>query len=130
VNVPAVRQALADALTDTGWNVTPYVLAQPTPPGIQIIPPGRIYDYSVGLDEWQFVVQAFVSLNTDLGAQMMLDELCTAGASSVKTLLEQDDTLGGLVDSLRVTDQSPGRQVEQPPGNPMLLVEWRVTILG
>lgn len=133
MNIGAVREAIADTLDIPGVNVSPYVLAQPTPPGIQIIPPSVVYDYSMGaslgLDEWMFIVQGFVALTTDIGAQMLLDDLCApAGSSSVKALLEADRTLGGLVETLHVTEQTAGRQVEQPAGNPMLLVEWRITI--
>jgi len=134
VNIAAVRSAMADTLDMDGVQVSPYVLAQPTPPGIQIIPPGVVFNYSMnslldGLNEWTFVVQAFVSLNSDVGAQMLLDELCApSGTQSVRGLLESSNNLGGLVEDLTVTDQTPGRQVEQPPGNPMLLVEWHVTL--
>lgn len=137
MNIGAVRQAIAtvlDAIPNV--NVSAYVLAQPTPPGIQIPPPAPIYDYTMGatnqgLSEWMFVIQGFVALNSDVAAQKVLDTLCApSGAGSVKALLEADKTLGGLVESLRVMDQSPGRQVEQPPGNPLLLVEWHVQVLA
>jgi hypothetical protein len=110
------------------------VLAQPTPPGIQIIPPGVVYDYSMGslssgLNEWLFIIQGFVALTSDIGAQKVLDEMCApSGNSSVKALLEADKSLGGVVETLRVTEQTPGRQVDPGSGNPMLLVEWRVMI--
>src|SRR5262245_1561052 len=135
MNLALVREAMAEALEGTGVNVSPYVLAQPTPPGIQIPPPAVVYNYTYGttngLNEWTFLIQGFVSLNSDRGAQVLLDELCAqTGPLSVKALLEADTTLGGLVDVLTVTDQSPGRQVEQPPGNPMLLVEWHVTVIA
>jgi len=134
MNLPAVRQAIADALQMDGVQVSPYVLAQPTPPGIQIPPPSVSYSYTMGstgsgLNEWEFIIQGFVSLNSDIGAQQLLDDMCaTSGSRSVRALLEADRTLGGTVETLVVTVQDPGRQVEQPPGNPMLLVEWHVTI--
>lgn len=131
MNVALVRASLAAVLEQDGVQTSAYVLAQPTPPGIQILPPAPVYDFSVGHHDWTFTVQAFVALNSDIGAQIMLDEMCaTTGARSVKALLEADRTLGGLVDSLTVRDQTMARQVEQPPGNPMLLVEWHLTIYG
>ena len=135
MNVSAVRQALADRLaTIEAVQVNPYALSQPTPPGFQILPPGRTYDFAMGgangLSEWTFVVQAFVNFGSDVGAQVLLDEMITDGATSVKALLEADKTLGGLVQTLRVLESSPGRMVELPSGNPMLLVEWRVQILS
>ena len=135
MNVATVRAAMATALdTIPNVQVNAYVQAQPNPPGIQIIPPGCVYDYSMGatnqgLSNWTFVVQGFVALNTDIGAQKTLDLMCNpSGPSSVKAALEADLTLGGTVEKLRVTEHSPGRQVEQVPGNPLLLVEWRVLV--
>jgi hypothetical protein len=135
VTLGAIREALADALSVIpGVQVSPYVLAQPTPPGIQIPPPGATYHTTMraggdGINEWEFIIQGFVSLNSDVGAQRVLDELCaTSGPKSVSALLEADLTLGGVVETLIVTSQTGGRQVEQPPGNPMLLVEWHVTV--
>lgn len=126
---------MADALrTIPDVEVNPYAAVQPNPPGIQIIPPACLYDYSMGamiqgLNEWTFIVQGFVALNSDIGAQRTLDLLCNpSGVSSVKAALEADTTLGGTVEKLRVTEHSPGRQVEPVAGNPLLLVEWRVLV--
>ena len=134
MNVTAVRNALADLLEDLGGQASAYVLAQPTPPGFQIPPPAPVHHYAMGqpgMSQWAFVVQGFVALNNDIAAQMILDDWCaTSGTLSVIKALEADKTLGGLVDNVVVTDQTPGRQVEQPPGNPMLLVEWHLTIYG
>lgn len=137
MDVRRVREGLADALAGIpGVQVSPYVLAQPSPPGIQIIPPGATYNYSyggpgVGLSEREFIVQGFVALTSDIGAQILLDDLCAdTGPFSVRAAVELEPTLGGAVHTVTVTSQTPGRQVEQPPGNPMLLVEWHLTIIG
>ena len=120
---------MATALgTITDVQVNAYALAQPTPPGIQILPPAVEYDsaFHRGIDEWTFTVQGFVSLTSDIGSQQVLDGLCApSGSSSVKAALEADNTLGGVVQSLRVVEQSPGRVVDVPGGgSPVLLVEW------
>lgn len=132
MNAAAVRQALADVLEPLSGNASPYVLAQPTPPGFQILPPGLVSRMAMGvpgLCEWEFVVQGFVSLTTDVGAQKLMDEwIATEGVRSVAEAVETDPTLDGTVQKLAVTSSSPARQVEQPPGNPMLLVEWRLTV--
>lgn len=121
---------MADALDALGdLNVNPYVLAQPNPPGLQILPPALSFDFANarGIDEWTFVIQGFVSLgSTDVGSQMILDQLLTP--NGVKAALEADKTLGGLVADLRVTSSGDARVVEPPGGSPMLLVEWRVTM--
>src|SRR5262245_54193773 len=117
-------------------------MAQPTPPGLQILPPSVTYDRTMqgsaaavsrhALDEWMFVVQGFVALTTDLGSQVTLDEMCApSGTRSVKAALETDRTLGGLVSDLHVRGQSPGALVQFPNGgSPMLLVEWQVQVLA
>lgn len=135
MNIAAVRSAMASTLDAAiaGVQVNAYALAQPTPPGIQILPPGVQYDrtFQPGLDEWTFIVQAFVSLSADIGSQKLLDSLCApSGAGSVKDALEADRTLGGTVQALWVTSQSPGQQVSRPEGNPMLLVEWTVQVFA
>lgn len=133
MNIGAVRQAMETTLdVIPGVNVNAYVQAQPTPPGIQILPPSVVYDYAMGIggfSKWTVIIQGFVALTSDIGAQKLLDTMCApAGSNSVKALLEADKTLGGLIDTLQVADQTPARQVEQPPGNPMLLVEWHLSI--
>lgn len=123
--------AAIDTAHGSSLQVNPYALSQPTPPGIQILPPGIAFDFSMGLHSWTFMLQGFVSFTSDIGGQMLLDELIEPGGpASVKTLLEADPTLGGLIDSVRVEDSSPAREVNPTGGNPMLLVEWRAVILA
>ena len=112
--------------------VNAYALAQPTPPGIQILPPAVTYDQAMhrGMDTWVFIVQGFVAMTTDIGSQVLLDQMCApTGASSVKHALESDVTLGGDVFSVHVLNQSPGRVVDFANGtSPMMLVEWQVEV--
>ena len=114
--------------------VNAYALSQPTPPGLQILPPGVQYDQAMhrGLDEWVFIVQGFVAFSTDIGSQVLLDQMCApTGSNSVKAALEADKTLGGVVQSLHVLEQTPGSVVTQTNiGSQMLLVEWRVQVLA
>ena len=129
-----MASALAPISTALGGvQVNPYALAQPTPPGLQILSGGNDYDQAMvrGLDRWTFVIQGFVALNADIGSQVVLDQLCLpSGSKSVKAALEADRTLSVNVESLHVLSQSPARVVETGSGNPMLLVEWTVQILA
>ena len=133
MNVNAVRHAIAEALEHPAMQVNAYAHSQPTPPGLQILPPTVVFDTAMvrGMDTWTFRVQGFVSGN-DRGPQRLLDEFIdTQGDSSVKARLEADKTLGGLVEDLRVTEQTEPRMVESASGgNPMLVVEWNVLIYG
>lgn len=135
MNIDDVRLQMAtalDAIPDV--QVSAYVLASPTPPAIQIFPPGVMYDYSMGstnegLSEWTFMVQAFVALTTDIGSQKLLDRLCApSGGASVKSILEADKTLQATVSTLHVIEQTPGRVVQPIQGSPLLTVEWRVVV--
>lgn len=131
-DLASIRKALATALQSIdNVQVNAYALSQPTPPGLQVIPPGIAYDKAMhrGLDLWTFIVQGFVSFTNDIGSQQLLDQLCaTSGANSVKRAIESDRSLGGVVQQATVIEQTPGRMVEQANGNPLLLVEWRVEI--
>lgn len=134
MNVADVRAGLAAALgVISDVQISPYVLSQPTPPTLQIIPPSVQYDLAMhrGLDEWMFTVQGLVAFSTDLGPQLLLDAMCApTGASSVKAALEADRTLGGVVGDLHVLEQLPGALYTHPnTGSQMLLVEWRVKVL-
>ena len=133
MNINGVRHALADALEHPSFQVNAYAHSQPTPPGLQILPPTCVFDLTLnrGHDEWTFKIQGFVSGN-DRGSQRLLDEFIdTQGDYSVKRRLEVDKTLGGLVEDLRVTEQTEPRMVETTMGgNPMLVVEWNVLIYG
>ena len=63
VNVNAVRHAIAAALATPAMHVSAYAHSQPTPPGVQILPPAVTYDLTMvrGHDEWVFTIQGFVS---------------------------------------------------------------------
>ena len=131
MNVGPVRAAIADTLQNaTGWNCTPWAVAAPTPPGMQVLGPAAEYDlaFSRGLDRWQVIVQAFVSLaEGDLQMQIDLDGLAQPD-TGVKAALEADRTLGGLVQNIRVTDC--GRPAIYTPagGSPMLVLEFTAEV--
>ncbi len=66
------------------------------------------YDTEMGANqgiEWQFDLWVLVSINPDLArAQSTINDYLSAhGRLSLKLALEEDPTLGGLVDELRVT---------------------------
>src|SRR5262249_29888714 len=131
LNVSQLRQGIASNLSIIpDVQISAYALSQPTPPGLQILPPGVQYDRAMhrGLDEWTVIVQGFVSFTSDTGSQVLLDQLCAPnGALSVKAALERDITLAGAVYSVHVLEQSPGSLVSNE-GSPMLLVEWKTQV--
>lgn len=113
-------------------NVNEYAQPAPTPPAIQILPPSVDYDFAMhrGYDTWTFIVQAMVAYTADYSSQRLLDDLMTTGPTSVKTLLEADQTLNGTTASVLVTRHDFRGKVETAQGSPMLLVEFTVEVIA
>lgn len=125
------------------FQVTPYMLANPTPPACAIFAdePGIDYHGTMssdglggmgdagGLVELSFTVQVFVSETADVAAQKKLDAyLEPTGARSIRQALEKEPTLGGACDDLIVRASSGYRRFLREGGGPVLGAEWRVTI--
>jgi len=131
--IEQIRQGLAGNLAAIeGMQISEYMLWRPTPPTIQVFPEAVEYDQSMhgGLDEMHFTIQAFVGTVTDRGAQARLDTLLARnGASSIKTNIEADRTLGGVAQDVRV-ERATGYRVYAPdPGVPPVLgCEWSVLV--
>jgi hypothetical protein len=129
--ITQIREGLAANLAAlAGFQVSAYMLANPTPPAVQIIPGEVTYDLAMhrGLDEITMLVQAFVALSSDIGAQKRLDALLDpTGSNSLKTVVESDRTLGGIVGGLQVTNVT-GYRTAQGANGPILLCEWSVTV--
>ncbi len=129
-----IREGVAANLsTISGVQVSAYMLANPTPPSLQVFPAEVEYDAAMarGLDRWTLTVQAHVGTQTDVGAQKKLDELLApSGSSSVKAAAESDRTLGGVVSDCRVVSCSGYRVYVHPSGTAVLGAEWTVEILA
>lgn len=133
-----LREAIASNLGGfkaQGWQVSAYMLANPTPPAIHVMPSEIIYDKASGrgLDDVELKVQAFVALSSDKGSQMRLDELIDpTGLGSLKTQVESDRSLGGLVGThaTHVTDCSGYQVVPIEGRGPVLMVEWTVAVMA
>lgn len=119
-----IRAGLATNLrSDAGigqdFQVSPYLLGDPTPPCIWVFPDEIDYAQAMqeGLDKWTLVVQAFVGGVADQGAQVVLDQLLApTGAYSVRAAVESDSTLAGVADDLTVT-KCTGYQVYDNPAH-------------
>jgi hypothetical protein len=134
MSLSVLREALAanlDTIPDV--QASAYVMANPTPPMIQVLPAGIGYDRTMGRghDDVTFTVQAIVALTLDVGSQKLLDRLCeNAAPYSVKAAIEADKTLGGACQDLHVTEASGLQVVEVQTGGARLVVEWTVLILA
>lgn len=131
--IAQIREGLRVRLdTITDWQASAYVLASPTGPTIQVFPAEITYDLTMqrGADMPTFTVQALVPLGLGEGGQKKIDALLApTGATSVKTAIEGDKTLGGVVDDLRVTEATGYRQAVTPDGKAVVVVEWNVKII-
>jgi hypothetical protein len=132
-DLATIRAAIADALGPVGTDVqvSPYVLATPTPPTLQVLPRSMNYDRAMhrGVDVREYIVQGFVPYNEGDESQRLLDELLSpTGPRSVKTLLEADKTLGGVVSAVNVTSDSGLAMQLHPSGAWVLLAEWTVEV--
>lgn len=134
-DLAAVREGLKSNLDplaqQLGMQITPYMLASPMAPFIEIMGPDEInYDIAMqrGGDSTSMIVRAFVSANLDMGAQIFLDKmLASSGNTSVKEAIESDTTLGGACDDLRVTRCS-GYRLYRPDTGPLLGSQWFVQV--
>lgn len=132
----SMRQALAQVLTDgiDELQVKPYMLTNPSPPSAHLWPSGPVdFDATMqrGADEWLFTLQVFVAEGVSESSQVRLDEyLEPFGPRSVKAVLEADETLGGLVDDVTVTEASGYRRYLTEGRGPVLGCEWTVKVLA
>ncbi len=127
-----LRESLASNVKEgyADWQVSGFLLGQPTAPGIEVVPGEVDYDQAFGgeADNWTLTIRAFVGMTTDIGAQKKLDALIAHGG--VKAAAESDRTLGGLVSSLAVTKCSGYRTYKRADGQMLLGAEWTVSVYG
>lgn len=102
-----IRTGLAARLdTISGLEVYRRMPGSISPPCAAVGGPEIDYDnaFQRGGDDWTIPVRVYVSRADDDAGQDALDAyLAPTGAVSVKAAIEGDGTLGGIVDSTRVT---------------------------
>jgi len=106
--VKDIRSAIASKLSAIqGLRVTAYVPDSPNPPCAFVEPNSINYDstFGRGMDEYDFDVTILVQrVTSERIGQDSLDAYASgAGSFSVKSAIELDRTLGGLVQDCRVT---------------------------
>ena len=138
-----IREQIAVSLKNniTDLQASAYLLSSPTPPAAEVIPgmdhphrPLTQYDqaFQRGLDRRWLTVRVYVGIPTDIGAQKQLDAmLASAGVGSVKAAVEEDPTLDGTVENVRVVEVSGYRMYPFPNSSaPLLGAEWLVEVLA
>lgn len=128
-----IRGELAENLASiTGWQVSAYMLANPTPPCGYVVPGEVTYDEAMGRghDLLTMRVVVLAGATSDIGGQRKLDEfLAPDGASSVKAALEASRTLDGTVSDLRVVSATGYRSYSLAGGGVAVGCEWTVQII-
>ena len=108
MSISAIRTGLATRLgTISGLRTSATVPDDPKPPVAIVLPPTINYDTSMGrgLDTYEFSILVMVGRLSERTAQASLDAYANpSGATSIKTAIEADRTLGGAAQSCRVTD--------------------------
>jgi hypothetical protein len=124
---------LAAGLSTPGLTISPYVLANPQPPVIWVRPVMDVLvDYHQamrnGVENWHLVIQAYSGAYHDVEAQQLLDAWISSGASSLKTAVESDRTLGGTCQDLKVSECRSYGEFLRPDGSSLAAAEWAVEI--
>lgn len=147
-----IRRGLAANLATLkpGYQASPYLLANPTPPMVQVAGIRTIeYDiafqnssgYDLTGDRIIVVLEACLRTSIDIAGQQELDRL--HGPSSLKAAVESDDKLtsrmldNGSVepghapacDALRVTDYTGQAQFTLENGTKVILATWEVEVI-
>jgi hypothetical protein len=108
--VTQIRAGLATNLaTISGLRTSALIPDAPQPPIAVVIPNSISYDttFHRGFDTYSYTITLIVGRQSDRTAQNTLDGFCNpSGATSVKTAIESDRTLGSIAQSLRVTDMA------------------------
>lgn len=103
-----IRTAMGTALGSvSGLRVRELIPPLVTPPMAVVQPQQIEYDLNAqnGLHLYTFTVTVFVVKADDRAAQLKVDPyVAPTGSGSVKAALEADRTLGGVVNTLRVTN--------------------------
>lgn len=106
MSLSTIRVALATSMsTISGLRTSATVPDNPRPPIAIVVPESVTYDMNAsrGLDRYQFTVTLLVGRADDRTAQNSLDKF-VVGSGSIKTAIEADRTLGGIVNTCRVTE--------------------------
>lgn len=131
MNVSTVRDGLKTRLqTISGLRVYDIIPDKVTPPSAIV---GQLdftfdIDNARGLDQASCDIYVIVQRLDARSGQNKLDEYLSSGSKSIKTAIEGDRTLGGAVNTLRVTSAEAGTYIEGEVT--FLSYRYRLTIWG
>jgi hypothetical protein len=105
MSISLIRQALATNLaTISGLRTAAEVPDLPNPPIAVVALNSVTYDraYAKGMTSYSFVITVIVGRAAEREAQRKLDAYISTGATSIKSAVESDSTLGGNAYDCRV----------------------------
>lgn len=113
-----------------GFQVSAYILADPTPPSVHVFPSEGQFHRAMqdGLEFLQFTVRALVSLDSDIGGQQNLLAIMGTNSGGVKAALEADKTLGGVCDRLQVAGWGNYQPYVKADGTQLIGADWTVDV--
>jgi hypothetical protein len=127
-----LRQGLAEALrTIPSLRVYELLPDNPNPPGVAISLDRVVYDsvFARGCDEYEFTVHLFVARGDDRSAQVRIEDyVAGSGPSSIKAAIENDPTLGGVAQTVRVSEARNIGTQDRADGTSLMIVDFTVTI--
>jgi hypothetical protein len=133
-SIASLRTGLAARLaTITGLRVNTYGVDTPNVPSATIRLSRVSYDSTLsrGADEVEFLVTMAVGRAEDRTAQIALEAyLAGTGASSVKTAIESDPTLGGVALNTRVQEARNLTTEDRGDGIGYLTVDFTVIVIA
>lgn len=108
--VSGIRTGLASTLGSIrNLRTAAYIPEDPKPPIAVVLAPTISYDTSFGrgMDTYTFTVMVIVGRVSDRTAQASIDAFCApTGASSIRSAIASDPTLGGACQNARVTEMT------------------------
>ena len=132
INISGVREALGNNLmTITGMRVYDTIPDVVTPPCAVVGQLDFTFDINNarGLDQASVDIYVIVQRISERAGQNKLDQLLAGtGNGSIKTALESDRTLGGLVNTLRVISAESGTYTSGDQS--FLSYRYNVTVWG
>lgn len=130
MNIEAVRERIAKKLnTIDDYQVSAYVLTNPVPPAMQVVPSEANHNTAMsrGHEQRDFKIQAMVGLASDQAAQKKLDVLISEDAvPEALEIIEDDDPW----ESINLESDTGYTKFEKDGSAPLLGVEWTVRVYG
>lgn len=131
----ALLAALEKKLGPSDQQLSAYVLKNPTLPTIWIRPKPDVpitYHESMGnaagVQMWSLLIEAYCGDPGDVAAQQNLDAYVSAGAKSIAEAVLADQTLGGVVQSLRLVQCNAYVEFLRADGTAAIGANWQVDV--